>query len=240
VPPDSRPTLVHTDSDANSTNETRTSEPSSQLHTRRGSAPAFANIDQLRSHNEQLLAEVFRLTFALNRQSSQKQAFTTASSERSAAASVEDLAPSFPDQAKFAKSKTTDSSTEQGIPVVKDPVTRDINRNQGQKRVFLRPPIPAERDLTSVEQDVVLKDPVTTDINNKLEPERVILPQTNPVERDLILPAPLPATGSLPSPRGDDKDGDVDLEEGVSANVASPQNDLEEKGASDAAQAGNF
>jgi cellulose synthase/poly-beta-1,6-N-acetylglucosamine synthase-like glycosyltransferase len=237
VPPESRPTLVHTDSDANSINGTRTPEPSSQLHTRRGSAPAFANIDQLQSHNEQLLAEVFRLKFALNRQSSQKQASTTASSARSAAASVEDLTLSVPDQAKFAKAKTTDSSIEQDIPVVKDSVTRYVNCNQDQKRVFLRPPIPAERDLTSVEQDVVLKDPVTTDINNKLEPERVILPQTNSVERDLILPAPLPTIGSLPGPGGDDKDGDVDLEEGVSANIASAQND-EEKIASDAAQAG--
>lgn len=164
------------------------------------SAPALANIDKLRSQNEELLAEVFRLKFALNRQSYHHRVNTTTPSTHSVAASVRSFDATLSEHAKFAKSKEKDSS---------------------------------------VEQDVApMNDPVTTDVSNILEPERVILPTITPIERDLILPAPLPAVKPLPALRAYDEDGDVDLEEGVSANIASPQNDLEEKVSQDNAQVG--
>ena len=155
MPPESWPSLVQSDAGSiyGSTNGQRTPELSSRVFKRRGSAPASVNVEAKRSQNAQSLAEVLRLKFALHWGLDHQQANASAPSLRSGAPSVRESDRSVPNATEVADAKTSDTSVEQGIDVVNDPVATDVHAALDSEVVVL-PSIP------SVEEDLILSAPL--------------------------------------------------------------------------------
>lgn len=158
MPPESLPSLVHSDAGSicGSTNGRRSPELSSRVFTRRGSAPASANVDGLRSQNPQLLAEVLGLKFALRPRVDHQQARASASSLRTAALSVQNFNPSDSYNTQSAKVTPNDTLVVQDVDIVNDSATRDFDPDLEPGRV-IPPPI---QPSWSTDRDLILSAPL--------------------------------------------------------------------------------